>query len=70
MSGFRKLIPDEAPDTIHLALPLSGFESLHDSLDHVRKTSKTVTVDRESLRALLSDHSVCLAALRGRYREQ
>ena len=67
---MSKLIPNEAPDTIHLSLPLAGFEELHAAIDRVRRKSNTVTVRVEALRALLSDHSVCLAALRGRYREQ
>jgi hypothetical protein len=70
MTGeFRKLIPNEAPDMIHLSLPLDTFEQFHYVVERARK-SKTVTVSTDGLRALLSDHSVCLAALRGRYREQ
>jgi hypothetical protein len=62
-------IVNDTPDLIRLTLPLSGFETLHDSVAKVRSTSKSVSVNVEALRALLSDHSVCLTALKGRTRE-
>lgn len=33
------------------------FEGIHAALNRVRSTSKSVTVDREALAALLRDHS-------------
>jgi hypothetical protein len=49
----------EAPVT--LRLPLEGFEDLHATVDKVRSTSKTVTVNADHLRKLLADHSTIIA---------
>jgi hypothetical protein len=40
------------------------FEGIHKSLDRVRSTSKTVTVDRQALANLLIDHGKLLAILK------
>jgi hypothetical protein len=54
-------IVNDAPDMIRLRLPLERFDALHVTLDKVRSTSATVKVEVADLRALLADHSVCLA---------
>ena len=48
---------------IDLKLPQDQFEQIHRDLDKTRRTSKTVTVDREALTALLIDHGQLHAAL-------
>lgn len=42
---------------LKLALKGDDFEALHEALAKVRSTSKTVTVNREALAALLIDYS-------------
>lgn len=39
------------------------FEGIHAALDKVRSTSRTVTVDKDALRALLIDHGALWGAL-------
>jgi hypothetical protein len=41
----------------------SQFRSLHEARDYTRASSRTVTVDRAALTALLLDHSRMAAAL-------
>lgn len=66
---MSKPIINEPEGVIRLMLPLVLFEDMHAALDKKRSTSKTITVHAESLRSLLSDHSACLNALKGRTRE-
>ena len=40
------------------------FNGLHEALDKVRKTSKTVTVDKQALSNLLMDHSTIAKELK------
>lgn len=42
---------------LKLALKGEDFETLHEALAKVRSTSKTVTVSKEALSALLRDYS-------------
>jgi hypothetical protein len=52
-----------------LELTQDQFEGLHDDLDKVRRTSRTVKVDKDALSALLRDHSRLLYLQRGEYEE-
>ena len=42
---------------VTLELPIEQFEGLHQALDKVRSTSRTVTVDKVALTGLLMDYS-------------
>lgn len=46
-----------------LTLTQAAFEALHERLDRVRRTSSTVTVDRQALAELLLDHGRVLKRL-------
>lgn len=48
---------------VTLDLSLDQFDGLHRQLDKARSTSRTVTVDRQSLASLLVDHSRLLKLL-------
>lgn len=43
-----------------LGLTPGQFDALHAALDKVRSTSRTVTVDKEALAALLRDYAALL----------
>jgi len=49
---------------LQLYTTLAEFEDLHARHDRTRSTSKTVTVDRQSLIHILMDHARMLEALR------
>jgi len=49
---------------VQLHSTLAQFEDTYARLDKVRSTSKTVTVDKESLTAILMDHTQLIGALR------
>ncbi len=49
---------------ISLYTTLREFEGLHERHDRTRRTSRTVTVDREALIHLLMDHPRLVEALR------
>ena len=50
-------------------LPKDKFDELHRALDRTRQTSRTVTVERQSLMSLLVDHSRLLLALQAQEAE-
>ena len=50
--------------TPKLKMTQEQFDAMHAALDKVRSTSKTVTVDKASLAAILRDYVEMLAALR------
>lgn len=52
---------------LHLELPQEQFEVLHLALAKVRSTSKTVTVDKEAMTALLIDYSKLIDKLEKTY---
>jgi len=49
---------------LRLYTTLAEFELLHERHDRTRRTSKTVTVDRQALIHVLIDHARMLEALR------
>ncbi len=48
---------------LRLYTTLAEFELLHERRDRTRRTSKTVTVDRQALIHILMDHARILEAL-------
>lgn len=50
--------------TPKLATTKAQFDKLHAELHKVRSTSRTVTVDKAALAALLKDHSAMAGALK------
>ena len=48
--------------TVKLECPLSDYDALAAAVDKTRRGSKTVTVDRDALAALLRDHGKLTAA--------
>jgi hypothetical protein len=49
---------------LRLYTTLAEFELLHERHDRTRRTSKTVTVDRQALIHILMDHARMLETLR------
>ena len=49
---------------LRLYTTLAEFELLHERHDRTRSTSKTVTVDRQALIHILTDHARMLETLR------
>jgi hypothetical protein len=51
-------------DALTLRTTQAQFEGLHERVDKTRSTSKSVTVDKDALTALLMDHSMMVRAFR------
>lgn len=51
----------------YLSLSQEEFEQLHQDVDKVRSTSKTVKVSAAAVRKILSDHSKLVAHSKGRF---
>lgn len=47
-----------------LLTPSTQFDGLHEALDKVRSTSRTVTVEKEALAALLRDYATLIELLK------
>lgn len=55
--SMRNRLPSPSYGPKGLELTDEQFHDLHARLERVRRTSSTVTVDREAFRLLLSDHA-------------
>lgn len=58
-----------ARDEVRATLKISEFDEIHQALAKCRKSGKSVTIPKELLEKLLSDHSRVVAALGSRFRE-